>query len=384
VTRKTMINTSEITLLPGHDHWAQNLATVAQTPLALLPDSLRIMTRFEAWWQQAALNRPLFIAKANADPTRPITRRLDLLDDADAWFTAKKLDLIQTRCFGDALPTLRVDFGPACLGALLGAPVEFSSETDTTWTHAFLNDEWNNAPDWTIHSDNVWWQRLQTLLDKVCADAAGQYLLRTPSFGGGSDVLLNMRGSGNLCLDTLEQPATIVAALDKIYMAWRQAFSSLFDAATRHGVGLLHWIELWSAQPYVVPECDFMCMIGPHEFRKICLPDIARTAGSVGRAAFHLDGPDAARRIDELLEVAEITAVQFTPGAGSPSALAWLPMFEKIQASGRSLLIFTPPHEVLPLSEQLRPEGLAIIIESLLSLPEAEELDERWMRRWGA
>jgi len=51
--------------------------------------------------------------------------------------------------------------------------------------------------------------------------------------------------------------------------------------------------------------------------------------------------------------VPEITAIQFTPGAGTPSALAWVDMFKRIQSRGRSVLAICPPEEVIAL-ETLR------------------------------
>jgi len=68
-------------------------------------------------------------------------------------------------------------------------------------------------------------------------------------------------------------------------------------------------------------------------------PIIARQASSVGRAVFHLDGPDAARHVKALLSVPAIDAIQFTPGAANPSAIPWIDMFRTIQSAGRSVLV---------------------------------------------
>ncbi len=116
--------------------------------------------------------RPLFLGTANTNPARAITRRLELLHDPEAWFEAKQRDLRQTLCVGDALPNIRVDFGPVMLGGLLGAPVWF--ESDTTWTESFINDDWSNAPSWQIPEDGPWWNLLRMLLRRVAQDAAGR------------------------------------------------------------------------------------------------------------------------------------------------------------------------------------------------------------------
>ncbi len=193
-------------------------------------------------------------------------------------------------------------------------------------------------------------------------------------------MLLNLRGSAQLCLDVVTQPDRVKAAVDAICASWQRAFASLYAASLEHRAGLIHWLGLWSSRPYAVPACDFNALIGPTHFRELFLPEIAREAAAAGRAVFHLDGPDAARHIDSLLEVPEIHAIQFTPGAGSPSALAWLPMLRRIQQKRRSLLIFCPAEEVLEVTASLRPEGLAIFIEQSPPPAELDALFHRFTR----
>lgn len=366
--------------IPELQSWTQTLEQIATRSLEFCADLPTIAQRFEAWWAQGCLDRPVFIGTANADRSRPITRRLELLEQPDAWFEAKLADLHQTHRVGDALPSIRADFGPVFLGGLFGADLEFRS--DTTWTHSVINDDWSNTPDWVVHDDNHWWALLQELTQRVAEDAAGRYLVRTPDLGGSGDVLLNLRGSAQLCLDVIDQPDRVRSAVDAIYPAWRRAFSTLYRVALAQGAGLIHWLGLWSNRPYMIPACDFNALIGPSQFEDIFLPDIARQAATVGRAVFHLDGPDAARHIDALLDLPEIQAIQFTPGAGSPSALAWVDMFRKTQQRNRSALVVCPADEVLALCEALRPEGLAILIDTPLTPAELDGLFAQFCRRY--
>jgi hypothetical protein len=300
------------------------------------------------------------MAWADTDPARPARRRADLLHDPQRWYEAKLADLQRQHRVGDALPYVRVDFGPVMLGGLLGGAVEFVS--DTTWTHPFITDDWSNAPDFALREEHPCWPLLARLLSMVAEQARGRYLVCTPDLGGSGDVLLNLRGSAELCLDVVERPERIVAALRAIYPAWRRVFARLYDQTLARGAGLVHWLGLWSDRPYVIPACDFNFMIGPAEFNRLFLPDIAQQAAAVGRAVFHLDGPGAARHVEALLEIEEIRAIQFTPGSGTPSALAWVEMFRRIQARGRSVLAICPASEALALRDALRPEGLAVIV----------------------
>lgn len=341
--------------------WTAALRTVATQPLEFCPDFPRIAARHEAFWK-GELDYPLLIGAVNADPSRPIRRRLELLHQPERWLTEKMLDMQQTHRVGDALPFIRADFGPVMLGGLFGARVEFQS--DTTWTHECIDDQWSGVPDWRIADDNPFWQQLQALLVLLAEDGAGRYLVCTPDLGGSGDVLLNLRGSRGLSLDVIDQPEKISEALQAIYPAWRQVFMMFYETVLKQGTGICHWHQLWSDEPYMIPACDFNALIGTHPFRSLFLPDIQRQAATVGRAIFHLDGPDAARHIDALLELDALQAIQYTPGAGTPSALAKVEMYQKIQARGKSVLVFCPFDEVLALCEQLEASRLGIVIEA--------------------
>lgn len=334
--------------------WTQVLTHIAAEPLEFCPDFPQIAKRFEAWWAHECIDRPILIAASHPKPSR----RLELLFQPDAWLAAKIDDVRQTYRVGDALPSVRSDFGPVLLGGLVGGKIEFGA--DTTWTHAFIDDEWSNAPSWTFAEDHPLWVQLQKLTRMAVAAGEGRYLVTTPDLGGSADVLLNLRGPTGLCMDVLERPDQVRTAIEAIFPAWERAFTELYRLTVGQGVGIMHFLLIWSNRPYMIPACDFNYMIGPEEFESICLPDIAHQAGTVGRAVFHLDGPGAARHIDSLLQLKELDAIQFTPGEGTPSALAWVEMFRKIQAAGKSVFVFCPADEVLTLRRALKPEGLAI------------------------
>ena len=90
--------------------------------------------------------------------------------------------------------------------------------------------------------------------------------------------------------------------------------------------------------------------------------------------SFHLDGPDAARNAESLAEDPDITAVQYTPGAGTPSALAAIRMFRMFQQHKVPLFIDCPLDEVKELAQELDPRGVAIRTSGLGTPENAEAL----------
>ncbi len=351
---------SENARFPQLDTWSQIQRSYAAQPLEFCPDFPRIAARHEAWWHCKLDGPPLFLASCATDPNVLGGRRLDLLTQPEKWMAARLAQLAQTHLVGDALPYIRVDYGPVCLGMLMGAPVEFVS--DSTWTHSFIRDDWANAPDWKIHADNSWWQLLPRLLRLNAENARGRYIAMTPNLGATADLLLNTRGADLLCMDLIDQPEKIGPAVEKIHDAWRQAYQAIWEILMGFGVGTINFVGLWSDQPYHVLECDFNYMIGPRPFRTHFLPEITRQAAAVGRSIFHVDGPGAARHIQALLDTPEITAIQYVTGAGN-SALTHLDMLKAIQKRGFPLQVTVTGQEAVALSRKLDPSGLCLSVE---------------------
>lgn len=364
------VNHLPIQPMPRLSAWQANLKAVARQPLELCPNFPAIAARHEAFWRCEPA--PALLIGSAPKPGAPeVSKHLNLVENTQAWFQARQSAPLGMLPSPDFFPFLRADFGPVMLTGLLGASAEFGSET--TWYPEFINDDWSNAPDWSI-TNHKWWDALQRMLETVAQAASGRYVAATPTLGGAADVLLNMRGSSKLCLDLVDQRERIMPAVDAIHAAWHAAFSLLYDTATRNHAGLIHWLSLWSDQPYYVAECDFNYMISPVDFNELFLPDIVRRAKTVGRSIFHLDGPGAARHIDALLDEPAITAIQYVTGAGN-SALKKLEMLKKIQERKKPLLITVyEPEEAIALARELKPQGLALLI----GFSSIEEMDHTY------
>ncbi|MEM7624162.1 MAG: hypothetical protein AAF333_00890 [Planctomycetota bacterium] len=337
---------------------ASNASASPRPTLEFCPSAPDIMRRHEAWWARDAIDRPLLIISADRNPARPLTRRLDLLDTPETWLREKTLDLKQTYFTGDALPNIRVDFGPTALSGMLGGRVEVTS--DSVWTHPSIEGDWPDASYWALDEDSIWWKRLRQLTALAAECAAGKFLVMAPDLGGTADTLAGLRDSQRMCFDIMEQPQYIVEALETTFPLWQRVFETFYAITRRYQAGTMHWVQLWSDRPYVVPTCDFNTLIGPKTFREIFVPDLVRLGRAAGRMVFHLDGPEATRHVEALLEIPELDAIQFTIGAAAPSALPWIPMFRRIQASDKSLLAVCPYDEVVKVCQSLDPRGLAI------------------------
>lgn len=323
------------------------------------PDFYQVAERWEAWWHGLNDTPLIYRAETAADAGVPKGKLFDRLDQPEAWVVAREKQLLAERRFGDAVPYIRVDLGPVVIGAFLGAPIEFSTEQNTSWQHPIL-DEVAEAMNLGLDEDNLWWTRVQALTRALAQRAAGRYCVAMPDLSGPIDLLANLRGSENLCMDLFEERDVIATAADHLTDIWHQVYQRLNTIVHEAGAATVHWLGCWSDSVYTVPTCDFNALISPEDYQEVCLPSYRKQSRLAGRVCVHLDGPDAARHAETLAATPEFTAIQYTPGAGTPSALAKLEMFRMFQEAGKPLLVITPPEEVEEMSRCLHPEGLAL------------------------
>ncbi|PTX94618.1 hypothetical protein [Opitutus sp. ER46] len=355
-----------------HGGWTALQQAVGAGPLEYCPRLPEIAARWERWWRFSA-ERPLLIASA---PTRPAGYRgkaFHLLHDPERWLAKQRAELETTHYVADTLPRIRADIGPVAIAAFLGAPLTVSEAEQTTWQQPIFSD-WEHSPTFAYDPENPWLQRVLALLRALADDARGRYVVCTPDLTGAIDTLVNLRGPAELCLDLFDHREAVIAASLRIMEAWEQIYGVIMDTVLDRGAAITQWLAPWSDRPFTIPTCDFTALIGHDDFVECCLPSLRRQAEIAGRMLFHLDGPQAARHAPTLAAEPGITAIQYTPGAGTPSALAKLDLLRRIQAAGKPVLVITPKAEVARLARQLDRRGLAMLVEDPLTPAEADEL----------
>lgn len=339
--------------------WSEQLRAIGASSLAFSPDLPRIAKRWEAWWRFEA-DRPLLRIGLPDDPAIRWDKGFDLFDRPADWVALRSRQVEKTRRFGEELPSARVDIGPVAVAAFLGATVHLGHKEQTTWQDTIIQD-WSAPPSFRIKPRNPWFRRVLELHRALAEDAAGRYLVCFPDMSGGIDGLSNMRGPDRLCMDLYEYRDQVQAAALEVAEATSVAFDAFCDAVISRGAGITQWLGCWSDSPYVVATCDFNALISEKDFIEMCMPSLRHQARRAGRCIFHLDGPSAARHAETLARDDAITAVQFVPGAGTPSAVAKLPMLRKVQQAGKPVIIACLSAEVEPLCAELDPHGLALM-----------------------
>ncbi len=356
--------------------WAKRLTAMAGQPLEYRRDFADVSGLWERWWNFEA-ERPLVVGSVAKSANSPALKRgkaFDLLESPGEWLRVREDQVEETYWIDASIPCIRVDIGPVCVGAFLGAPLEFANEEETSWQKPILTGDWSGeVPE--LDEANRWLEIVVDLARRTAAAGKGRYIVSLPDLSGAVDILANLRGTERLLFDLYDRPEAVVRAAAAINDRWKRVFELLYDAITSSGNGVTTWLGAWSSSPYTLSTNDFNYMISEPQFREFCLPSIVEQAKRAGRFAIHMDGPGAVKHMDALVETPEITAVQFTPGAGTPSALAWLPTWHMLQDADKPIALACPAEEVAELCARLDPRGLLLLPGGVDSVAAAHELE---------
>jgi hypothetical protein len=352
--------------------WQDALTAIQSEPLTSCPSFPEVALKWNDWWACRS-EQPLIVAQTAKTGEIRWDKAFDLLEQPEEWLRIRRRQVEETYHAGEAIPSVRVDVGPVAMAAFMGAPLHFADEEQTTWQDPVI-ESWEGENPMRVDPDNRWLKQTLLLMDMLAEDARGNYLVCLPDLTGAIDAIANMRTPTKLCFDLYENRDAVLAAALRAVDAWETVFTRVYDLVLGHGTGIIQWVTSWADSPYTLPTCDFNALIGPQDFDQVCMPSLKEQAERAGLCVFHLDGPEAARHAETLAKDKDITAVQFTPGAGAPSALAKLEMFKMIQRHETSLFIECPAAEVRELARALSPRGVAYRVLDLKSPSEADDL----------
>jgi hypothetical protein len=149
--------------------------------------------------------------------------------------------------------------------------------------------------------------------------------------------------------------------------------------------GVLPWMSLWAPGRHDQMANDFSSVISTRMFREFFVPEIVAMGEWCDYGTYHLDGQKCIKsHLDLLLSIEQIDNIEFTPGAGQPPTYypQYIPLYKKIQASGKNLYLLARPAEIEPLLSELAPEGLFLCTDA----PSEEEADRLLanVARWSA
>lgn len=278
---------------------------------------------------------------------------------------------------GEAYPLLYPDFGPDIMAAVLGCDLVLGEHT--TWCQPNIGD-WSPPPEFALDEANAWWKRTIDASREMVDDARGEYFVSITDIHPGVDTLMAMRGPERLCVDLVDYPDAVKDAMPRVWEPFKTVYEQLHRTTAENLSGSSNWMGAWHPGRWHTVSADFMTMISPRMFEEVIVPQIVRETTWLDDSIFHLDGPEALRHVDRLLEIPQLTGIAWLPGEGKPPISEWIPVLRKIQAAGKVIQAEVHDWEVPILVSELQPEG-ALYVTSCRTQGEAEALFREAGRR---
>jgi len=358
----------------------------------LKPDFEDVLKRYEAWWDCVIVDRPLVsitFPKPKADgwtlPGKNHTSIRDRWMDTEYMVKTAEVGLRNTVHFADSLPVAWPNLGPEVFSAFYGCKMEYGEHT--AWSKPILAD-WSEESFGKLRLDtnNFYFRKIMEMTDALIEAGRGKFIVGYTDLHGGGDAIAAFRDPQELLLDTIEHPMEIKHLCDRITTDFLRVYDLFYEKLAAAGMPSTTWCPATCKGKYHIPSNDFSCMISGQSFEELFLPGIIRECRHMDRCIYHLDGPQALRYLDRLLEIPEIHAIQWVPGAGRDHWASWVEVYRRIQNKGKALQILSVPARELPqLFELLRPEGVWISsVSGICDKQEAEAalaLISKWTRR---
>ena len=339
------------------------------------PDYEQAQKRMDAFWQHAETDRPAVLMTFPKPQVKPVAKK-NHATYKDYWldieYRAEEMSRWAESAvfFAEAMPVCMPNLGPGILSAWAGCNCDYGPET--VWTSPCVSDwEGDRAVIDTNHPLFSIMDRFTRLLTEK---AKGRFIVGLTDFHPGGDHLSAIRGVENLAVDLLEYPDIIKAKLASSYKEYFPVFDYFTDLIKSAGMPLSTWLPLTSEEGMYVPSNDFSYMISTEMFNEFFLQGIIEECRHYKRSIYHVDGVGSLRHLDALLEIPELNAIQWVPGAGKEWVYPWFDLFKKILAAGKSIIVY-PQNigELRFIAENLPARGVCIQMWNVSN--ESEALD---------
>ena len=319
------------------------------------------------WWNQKGIVLTMWehLEKEGA-PYAQITPPAEQKDINQFWFDprwrAEYLHYCMSRnsYMADILPVANTQLGPGSLAAMLGADLE--GREDTIWIRE------NADFDGKIHFDenNKWWNLHKDLLTACMAKSQDYYMVGCPDLVEGLDVLASLKGSDNALMDLIMEPERTLQQLQEINDVYFKVFDRIYDIINVNGEMTFCYFSLWAPGKVSKLQVDISIMISEDDYRTFCKPFLQEQCKRIDYTLYHLDGVDAIRHLDAVLEIEKLNAIQWTPGYGQPQGgdKQWFDLYKKILSSGKSVMAnWVTIDELEPLLDHVGNQGLHINVD---------------------
>jgi hypothetical protein len=252
--------------------------------------------------------------------------------------------------------------GMPWMEALLGASVRASGDGASLWPEKWVGD-WGEFMRFEFDPDrSAWYGRLAQIIRALKEHIGGRYPMTQALMQGPSDILAALRGMDRFCLDFIDQPDQLKAAIERTATIWIDLARDQFELIPAFDGGYpAPRLEVWAPGRLIRIEEDATVLIGPELFRDFFLEADRRIFAAFDYSLIHLHSVNH-KILPLLAGLTELSGLQVLIDPMGPPLEEMIGPLKAVQDAGKPLLI---THELCDadlnlLKRRLAPRGLAL------------------------
>ncbi len=303
--------------------------------------------KWAAYWKRQNAGTPLMHIVARREDKVDAVRAeaLKSRDMQDKYLDAARIaERYRYYCetsefLAESFPNVSVDFGPGSMAAYLGCEIDFQPRT--VWFEPFVTN-WADVPPLAFDPGAKWFDRHIHLFRDVRALAGDDFYVAIPDIIENLDILASMRGAQELIFDMMDEPEEVAERVRQVTGAYFDYYDRFYDLAKdKDGASCFTTFQIWGPGRTAKLQCDFSAMISPTQFREFVQESLDQQTKKLDSVLYHLDGPDAIRHLDAIMEIGGIDALQWTSGDYAPDGAheEWFHIYDKAVAAGKGLWV---------------------------------------------
>lgn len=299
------------------------------------------LAEYEKFWERQNTTRPILnmsMIKPGSEPyPAPQSLEQQWLD-VEYKYNAHKRLVANSEFIAEGVPCHFANYGPGMLSSCIGGGYKFSPRTVWLDVKQVIED-WENPPAIVFDPQSDLWQSL--LREQALFARDPDVAFSMTDIGGVLDVVASLRGTQNLLYDLYDYPDEVKEYSAEVTKVWLDVFDQQVKTLQHAKLPYNSWMDIPSAKPWYPLQCDFCYMISPAQFEEFVLPDLVTQVDHMERSIYHLDGVGELNHLDMLLDIPNLTGIQWTPGTGCEPLWdeRWFSLYRKIQEKNKNLVL---------------------------------------------
>jgi len=347
-------------------------------------DYEEVVKRFDAFWEQEIIDRPLTSITLKKEKQIPMKQKTyNTLEDKWMDFEYRAQEYINyfenSVFYADAAPVAFPNLGPEIFSATCGCEYNFGETT--TWSEPCILDWEKDYDKGRLNHNSEYFKALEQYTKVLLEVGKDKFIVGLTDFHPGGDHLAALRNPQNLCIDMIENVDYVKEKLAQSYEDYFECFDYFYNITKQDNIPISTWLNALGSKKMYIPSNDFSCMISKKMFDDVFLDGIIKECDFLDQSIYHLDGPGALIHLDSILDIKKLNGLQWVCGASNEGYQKWIKIYQKIQNKKKSLMLYLKPNEIDLVFETLRPEGVWLTIYDVENKEQADYILNR-IKRW--